>query len=58
MSEESKHSYICDKCGNEAEMTIKEDDKSTEHHHEFVPKKGILVCKVCGNEAEMILEEM
>ena len=50
--------YVCDKCGNEAEMTVKETGGSAEHRHEPEPIKGILVCKVCGNEAEMILEEI
>lgn len=58
MSEENKRTYTCDKCGNEAEMTIKEEGESAKHRHEFEPKKGIIVCKVCGNEAEMILEEI
>ena len=58
MSEESKHTYTCDKCGNEAEMTIKEERAQNEHNHDFEPTKGVMVCKVCGNEAEMILEEL
>ena len=52
MSEEHRHTYVCEKCGNEAELTIKEEESSSEHKHEHELKKGILVCKVCGNEAE------
>ena len=47
-----KKTYICEKCGCEAELRVKEDDLSKEG-----PKRGTLVCKVCGNEADIILEE-
>lgn len=43
--------YICEKCGCQAELVIKERSESK-------PKKGTLVCKICGNEADMILEEI
>ena len=58
MTEEAENRYVCEKCGNEAEMTIMEDSSADKHRHETEPKKGILVCKVCGNEADMILEEI
>jgi len=43
--------HICEKCGCQAELVIKNEAESK-------PKKGILVCKICGNEADMILEEI
>lgn len=59
MSDEHQHNYICEKCGNEAEMILKEEARtSTETKPEQKPKQGIIVCKVCGNEADMILEEI
>ena len=54
MSEEHQHTYVCEKCGNEADLIIKEDEESlAEHKHEYKPKKGTLICKICGNEADM-----
>lgn len=48
----------CDKCGNEAEMTIscslvelKDETGKVEKK-----KKETRVCKVCGNEADMIID--
>lgn len=59
MSEEHQHTFVCDQCGNEANMVIKEAEESaTEHEPAVRPKKKVMVCKVCGNEADMILEEM
>lgn len=59
MAEKHQHEFVCDKCGNEAEMVIKEEDASlAEHKHDPKPKKTVTVCKVCGNEADMILEEV
>jgi hypothetical protein len=54
---------VCEKCGNEAEMIIKEEELSAaEHDHtqgdKPKPKKTVMVCKECGNEANMILEEV
>lgn len=51
MAGEGEKTYICEKCGCEAELVIKE--KSEEK-----PARGTLVCKVCGNEADIILEEI
>jgi transcription elongation factor Elf1 len=48
---EEKKTYICEKCGCEAELVIKE-------RSEQKPKQGTLVCKVCGSEADIILEEV
>ena len=59
MSEEHQHTYICEKCGNEADLTIKEDDVGlAEHKHEHETGKGTLVCKNCGNEADITFEEI
>ena len=60
---EHQHTMVCENCGNEANMIIKEEELSTaehEHTHEEQPKKKrtVLVCKECGNEANMILEEV
>ena len=58
MSGEHIHTYICERCGNEADLVIKEEESSlAEHKHEPKHKKKVMVCKVCGNEADMILEE-
>ena len=52
--EHAPRTYICELCGNEADMILKEEPSSPEAR----PKKqATLVCKVCGNEAEMVLEE-
>lgn len=56
MSENHKHSYVCENCGNESNMTIKEEEVSAAEHDK--PKKKIVVCKECGNEANMTLEEI
>ena len=61
MTEEHIHTMICENCGNEANMIIKEEEsRLAEHGHEHVnkPKRKVLVCKECGNEANMILEEI
>jgi len=57
MAKEHKHTMVCENCGNEANMIIKEEESSLAEH-EPKPKKKVLVCKVCGNEADMILEEI
>ena len=57
MSGEHIHTYLCEHCGNESDLVVKEEESSlTEHKHEH--KKKVMVCKVCGNEADMILEEI
>ena len=58
MPEEHKHTYVCEHCGNEADLIVKEETSLAEHNPEPKLKKKILVCKVCGNEADMILEEI
>ncbi len=58
MPEEHKHTFVCENCGNEANMIIKEEKSSLAEHHNKPAKRKVLVCKVCGNEADMILEEM
>ncbi|MEN6437638.1 MAG: hypothetical protein ABFD97_03550 [Syntrophobacter sp.] len=48
----------CDKCGNEAEMTITCEmvDVKTPSGEVKQKKKETHVCKVCGNEANMIID--
>jgi DNA-directed RNA polymerase subunit RPC12/RpoP len=46
-----KKTYICEKCGSEADLIVKEE-------HEEEHKKASLVCKVCGSEADTIFEEI
>ncbi|MCL0066196.1 hypothetical protein M1N79_04900 [Dehalococcoidia bacterium] len=59
MPREHVHTYVCENCGDEASLIIKEEESSLEEHKvEPVPKKRTLVCKVCGSEADMILEEI
>ena len=59
MKEEHKHTFVCEKCGNEADMIIREEESSLpEHEHQEKPRRKVTVCKVCGNEADMILEEI
>lgn len=50
--DEAKKTYICEKCGAEADLIIKEEKA------EEGPRRATLVCKVCGNEADIILEEI
>ena len=57
MAEMHKHTFVCENCGNEANMTVKEEESSLVEHG-YKPKKQVVVCKECGNEANMILEEM
>lgn len=53
-----QHTFVCDRCGNEADIIIAEEATSlAEHEPAPKPRKKIMVCKVCGNEADMILEE-
>ena len=59
MTKEHKHTFVCENCGNEADMIIKEEESSlAEHGHPQKAKKTVVVCKECGNEANMILEEI
>ncbi|HAZ31625.1 MAG TPA: hypothetical protein DCY61_02830 [Dehalococcoidia bacterium] len=59
MSGKHQHTYVCENCGDEASLIIKEEESSlAEHNGEPAPKKGTLVCKICGSEADMILEEI
>ena len=59
MKKEHQHTFVCESCGNEADIVIKEDETSlAEHKHEPKAKRKVMVCKVCGNEADMTLEEV
>ncbi|MCP4611894.1 MAG: hypothetical protein GY845_24590, partial [Planctomycetes bacterium] len=51
------HAMVCENCGNEANMIIKEEETSVAEHKPK-PKKTTIVCRNCGNEANMILEEV
>ncbi len=57
MTHEHQHTMICENCGNEANMIIKEEESSLAEHKPN-PKKRTIVCRNCGNEANMILEEV
>ena len=48
----------CEKCGNEAEMTIKCEmvDVHTASGATEKKQKETRTCKVCGNEADMIID--
>ena len=48
----------CDKCGNEAEMTISCRVIDAETTSGIKAKKQIetRICKICGNEADMIID--
>ena len=58
MAKEHKHTMVCEICGNEANMIIKEEESSLAEHDHKKPKRKVLVCQNCGNEADMILEEI
>lgn len=55
---------MCDKCGNEGEMTIKCEEVVVETAAPQAPAaepppqkvKKTIVCSQCGNEAEMIVD--
>lgn len=49
---------MCDKCGNEAEMTITCQwvDVPTASGKVEKKQKETRKCKVCGNEADMIID--
>lgn len=58
---EHKHTFVCENCGNEANMVIKEEAASLAEHRKDPGdgmKHKILVCRNCGNEADMTLEEI
>lgn len=57
MTHKHEHTMICENCGNEANMIIKEEETSAAQH-KSKPKKTTIVCRNCGNEANMILEEI
>lgn len=58
MAERRVETCMCDKCGNEAEMTIscKMVDIETAPGKVEQKKKETRTCKVCGNEADMIID--
>ncbi|MFO8100707.1 MAG: hypothetical protein R6U37_00845 [Dehalococcoidia bacterium] len=58
MTHEHKHTMVCDICGSEADIIIKEDEDSLAEHEHHKPARKVLVCRNCGNEADMILEEV
>lgn len=43
--------YVCQECGCEADLIVKEESEGS-------PKQVTLVCKVCGSEADTIFEEI
>ncbi len=49
---------MCEKCGNEAEMTISSNwvDGRTASGETEKKQKETRVCKVCGNEADTIID--
>ena len=51
-----KKSHVCELCGGEADLIIRED--KVEDLSNGTPKQATLVCKVCGNEADTIFEEI
>jgi len=51
MPDGERKAYVCEKCGCETELIVKEETEEG-------PKKGTLLCKVCGSEADIILEEI
>jgi hypothetical protein len=55
---EKREVCTCDKCGNEAEMTIKCELVEIEKAPGKVTKqqKETRTCSVCGNEADMIID--
>jgi hypothetical protein len=48
---------MCEKCGNEAEMTISCQwvDVKTASGETQKKQKETMTCKVCGNEADLII---
>ena len=56
MPDEEKKTYICQKCGGEAELTVKEEKVADSS--EGRTRHATLVCKICGSEADTIFEEI
>ncbi len=58
MAERKVETCMCEKCGNEAEMTIvcTMVDVETPTGKVEQKKKESRTCKVCGNEADMIID--
>jgi len=54
--DDEKKTYVCEKCGCEAELIVKEE--KVENSSKESPKQATLVCKVCGSEADTIFEEV
>ena len=55
---EMRQDCHCDKCGNEAEMTVTCEwvDIKDESGVTTKKQKETRVCTVCGNEADMIID--
>jgi hypothetical protein len=51
-----KKTHVCEICGGEADLIIKED--KLKDSPEVTPKTRTLGCKVCGSEADTIFEEI
>jgi hypothetical protein len=49
---------MCEKCGNEAEMTISRQwiDVKAPTGETQKKQKETMTCKVCGNEADLIID--
>lgn len=58
MAEKKVQVCHCDKCGNEAEMTVTCEWVELKKESGEVKKAQLenRVCKVCGNEADMIID--
>ena len=56
MPNEEKKTYICQKCGGEAELTVKEEKVADSSKGST--RQATLVCQVCGSEADTIFEEI
>jgi uncharacterized protein with PIN domain len=54
--ESEKKAHVCELCGGEADLIIREE--KVEDSTKGSQKKGTLVCKVCGSEADTIFEEI
>ena len=57
MDGEAPRTYICEQCGNEANMILREAEAPPQAGHAGHVHQATLVCKVCGNEANIILGE-
>ncbi len=58
MAEQRTEECHCEKCGNEAEMTISCTNVEVKSASGKIEqkKKETRTCKVCGNEADMIID--